>query len=144
MEGPPQPLLTVLMFTLLGMSITYSAVPWMTKLALGVALSGMTVYYSRKKLFNDTVASFLMAMYLTFATGGHPDAVFIFLLSLYTISLGFSIFLTRQIALFLLVGPPVFALTLYVLIPFDAFATAVYLSLLFLGWYAWIRTAVRV
>lgn len=144
MEGPPEPLLTVLMFSLLGMSITYSAVPLMTKLGLSLTLMGMTIYYAKRKLFNDTVAAFLMAMYLTFATGGHPDAVFIFLLSLYTLSLALSIFLTKQLALFLLVGPAVFAMTIYIMVPFDGFATAVYLSLLFLGWYAWIRTAVRV
>ena len=144
MEGPPEPLLTVLMFTLLGMSITYSGVPLMTKLGLSVAMMGMIVYYTKKRLFNDTVAAFLMAMYLTFATGGHPDAVFIFIFCLYTLSLALSIFLTRQLALFLLIGPAVFAMTVYILVPFDGFATAVYLSLLFLGWYAWIRTAVRV
>lgn len=144
MEGLPSPVLSIVVFTLLGMTITYSAVPLMTKLGLSLALMTLTVFYSKKKLFNDTVSSFLLAMFLTFATGGHPDAVFLFLLSLYTISLGFSIFVTRQWALILLIGPPIFAMSVYLLIPFDAFATAVYLSLLFLVWYAWIRTAVRV
>ena len=144
MEGPSDPLLSVLMFGLLGLSITYSAVPLMTKLGLSVALMGMTVYYAKKQLFNNTVAAFLIAMYMTFATGGHPDALFIFLLSLYSISLTVSIFLTKQFALILLIGPAVFALTVYVMIPFDGFATGVYLSVLFLSWYAWVRTAVRV
>jgi hypothetical protein len=144
MEGPTNPFLSYLMFTLLGVSITYSGVPFLTKLALSAVLMCMLVYYSKKNLFNETVLSFLLILYLTFATGGHPDAVFIFLFVLYMTSLLFTILVTRQAALFLLVAPAVFSVTVYILLSLDAFATAVYVSLLFLVWYAWIRVAVRV
>jgi hypothetical protein len=144
MEGPPNLLMSAMMMTLLGMSISYSVIPWTIKLAFTMSLLTITVYYAKKNLFNDTVATFLLAMYLTFATGGHPDALFIFLISLYAISLIFSIVVTRQLVLLLFIAPAVFALTAYIFLALDAFGTAVYLSLLFLAWYAWVRTAVRV
>lgn len=144
MEGPVNPFLSYMMIVLLGMSITYSSSPFLTKLGLSAVLLALSVYYSKKNLFNETVVSFLLVLYLTFATGGHPDAVFLFLFVLYVTSVLFSIFLTRQLLLLLLVAPAVFSMTVYILLSLDAVATAVYLSLLFLIWYAWIRTAVRV
>lgn len=144
MDGPSDLLLSAMMVGLLGLSITYSVVPWSIKIGLTLGLFAMTVYYAKKNLFNDTVAAFLLAMYLTFATGGHPDAVFIFLLSMYTISLVFSAVLTRQFILLFLLAPAVLSITLYILLSLDPFGTAVYLSLLFLAWYAWVRSVVRV
>lgn len=144
MDGPPNLLISALMMTLLGMSVTYSVIPWTTKLVFTLALLSMTVYYSKKKLFNDTVGAFLLALYLTFATGGHPDAVFIFLLSLYVMSIVVSFVVTRQFFLVFLIAPAVLSITTYILLSLDPFGTAVYLSLLFLAWYAWVRTAVRV
>lgn len=144
MEGPPSLLLSASMVTLLGMSITYSEVQWKIKLVLSLALMSMTVYYAKKKLFNDTVAAFLLALYLTFATGGHPDAVFIFLLSLYVMSIIVSIVVTKQFFLVFFIAPAVLSVTTYILLALDPFGVAIYLSLLFLAWYAWVRTTVRV
>ena len=144
MDGPaPDSLLSYMMFVLLGMTITYSSVDPLIKIGLALGLMGMIVYYAKHKLFNDTVVAFLIALYLTFATGGHPDAIFIFLLSLYLGGLIATIFATRQLGLFLMIAPPMFAIAAHVVLKLDAFATSVYVSLLFLLWYAWIRTAVR-
>lgn len=144
MEGPPDVFLSAMMIGILGMSITYSAVPLMTKLGLSLALSGLTVFYSKRRLFNDTVAAFLLSLYLTFATGGHPDAVLIFMVTMYLITLLFTIVMTRKIVFFLLLGPAIFAIVLHGVLSLDALATSAYLSLLFLTWYAWIRSTAEI
>ena len=140
MDGPPDVILSSLMIGLLGLTITYSAVPLMTKLGLSLALFGLTIYCSKRHLLNDTVASFLFAMYMTFASGGHPDAIFLFLLVLYLISLIFTIAVTKQFALFLLLAPPLFAVMVHIVLSLDALASTVYICLLFLTWYAWVRS----
>jgi hypothetical protein len=142
MEGIADPFMSYIIFGLLGLTLTYSGIEPILKLALGMTLMGLIVYYSKKQLFNDTVMSFLFAMYLTFVSGGHPDAIFIFLFTLYIISLSVTIMVTNQLALFLLLAPPFFALAIRMVLALDALATSVYVSILFLIWYAWIRTAV--
>jgi hypothetical protein len=143
MEAQTESMLAYLMLGVLGLSITYSAVGPLIKLGLTASLFGLTVYYSKRKFFNDTVVAFLLALYMTFATGGHPDAVFLFFLALYCVSLVATICVTKQIGLFLLLAPPLFALAIHIVLALDSFATAVYVSLLFLVWYAWLRSTVR-
>lgn len=142
MEGSADPWLSYAMIALLGVTITYSGVDFPVKLGLSLSILALVVYYAKNNLFNDTVVSFLFALYLTFATGGHPDAVFVFLLTMYIVSLGVTILVTRQLTLFLLLSPPFFALAIRMILLLDAMATGVYVSILFLIWYAWIRGAV--
>ena len=140
MEGPPSVVFSAMMVGLLGVTIAYSAVPLTTKLGLSLALMGLTIVYSKMRFFNDTVAAFLLSLCMTFVSGGHPDAIFLFLLVLYLTSLLVTIVTTRHFVLFLLVSPLLFAVTLRQLLPLDAMASSVYVCLLFLVWYAWIRS----
>jgi hypothetical protein len=142
MEGSADPWLSYAMIALLGVTVTYSGVDFLVKLGLGLSMILLIVFYAKNNLFNNTVVSFLLSLYLTFAAGGHPDAVFIFLFTMYIVSLGVTILVTRQLSLFLLLAPPFFALATRMVLLLDALATGVYVSILFLVWYAWIRTAV--
>jgi hypothetical protein len=142
MECIYDPVLSYIVFGMLGVTITYSGIDVFLKLGILSVLLSVFVYYTKKHLFNDTVVAFLIAIYLTFVTGGHPDAVFIFLFTMYMVSLSVTFLVTRQLALFVFFAPPLLALAIRILLELDGLATSVYVSLLFLIWYASIRTAV--
>jgi len=140
MEGPPTVVFSAMMVGLLGVTIAYSAVPLTTKLGLSLALMGITIVYSKLHFFNDTVAAFLLSLCLTFVSGGHPDAIFLFLLVVYVTSLLVTVVATRHLAMFLLVSPLLVAVVLRQILPLDSMASSVYVCLLFLVWYAWLRS----
>jgi hypothetical protein len=142
-DNPADSMLSYLTLGLLGASITYSDVGHWTKFAMAAALMGMAVYYSKKRLFNDAVAAFLLVLYLTFVRETYPDAIRIFLLALYLTSLVFVISATKRGVLFVCLATPLCVVLFEITVGLDAMATAVSLCLLFLVWYAWIRSTVR-
>jgi len=142
-DNPADLMLSYMMVGLLGTSIMYSGVGYPIKAALAVALMATTVYYSKKRLFNDTLVGFLIPMYLVFATGTYPDTVVVFLLAMYLTSLVLTIFVTKRVLRFVFLGTPLFVVLLDIVLKLDAIATAVYVSLLIFVWYACIRSMAR-
>jgi hypothetical protein len=127
--------------TLMGSAISFSA-----KGVLGVGLLAMSALFVRNNLFNQTVAMGTLMIYVSFINGGHPHAI----VALLTVVSGVAAMTTLMIYIPVLyvitvgVTLTVFGYLLIVSIAFatntDGYATAVFMCILYMGWYAWIRT----
>jgi hypothetical protein len=133
----------------LGVTLVGSTMAMRDKYMLGLTLLAITWYVVRNNYFNHTVAVGTLIMYITFIRGGHIHAVLAILVVVSCIAMVTTLIL--YVPVLYVIGTillsTAFAYILIASIAFamnsDSYALAVYMCILYLGWYAWIRSHPR-
>ena len=130
----------------LGTTLTGSMISPEGKWILGLALLGMAAYFLRNNFFNQTVAAGTLMVYISFVHGGHVHSVISLVVIVSGIAMITTLFLYVPV-LYVMTMAVVASVFAYILIAgvtvafnSDSYALAVYMCLMYMGWYAWIRT----
>jgi len=129
----------------LGTTLTGSAMSFGTKGLIGLGLLGLSAYFVRNNIFNQTVALGTLMIYVTFVHGGHPHAVISLLMVVSGVAAITTLVLYVPVVYVVTVAVTLttFAYLLVTSIAFaqgsDGYGLAVFMCLLYMGWYAWVR-----
>ena len=143
-ESPRDVLLSWSVFSCLVVLLFVSSARLLVKLALFGVSALLSFYFLRRNLFSTTPLVCLFVLMLLFLPGGHPAAAYMWLVLLG--GAAFLVTLTRQIPEYILLGIVITLilsgyigfLTFFSYIALDSAAFTVYLSVLYLSWYAWL------
>jgi hypothetical protein len=138
--------LCVVVFLVLGILLFFSHVRILMKLFLLGMTVLLSLYFLHRGLFSTTPIVFLTILCMLFLPGGHPSATDLWVIALGIIVLGYT--LGRQVPALMLLGilticmvfGYVFFLTMFAYHALDTPAFTVYVSILYLSWYAWLHT----
>jgi hypothetical protein len=115
------------------------------KVALFASLSALSFYFVRRNLFTTTPLVFLSILALLFLPGGNPSAVYLWFIILGGIAFVYTLgqHLPAMLLLRILVTAMTAAYTgFFVVLAYvtlDPSAFVVFLSVLYLSWYAWLH-----
>ena len=117
----------------------------LVKVALFASLSALSFYFVRRNLFTTTPLVFLSILALLFLPGGNPSAVYLWFIILGGIAFVYTLgqHLPAMLLLRILVTAMTAAYTgFFVVLAYvtlDPSAFVVFLSVLYLSWYAWLH-----
>lgn len=141
--------LSILVFLVFLILLSLSQIRILMKLfLLGLSVL-MTFHFFRRGLFSITPIVFLTILCLLFLPGGHPSATNIWFVVIAVLMIGYT--LGQQVPAMVLLGilftlllsGYVMFLTMFAYHAFDTPAFTVYISTLYLGWYAWMNAHPR-
>ena len=138
-------LLFVFVLVGLGTTLTGSTISPESKWILGVALLGIAAYFLRRNVFDQTVAIGTLLVYISFVHGGHINAVISILVVLTGIALVTTLMVyvpvlyVMTMAVAALVFTYILIASITVAFNADSYALSVYMCILYMAWYAWIR-----
>jgi len=125
-----------------------SALP-IVKIVLFILMSGLCFYFFRRKLFDITTMSFLTILLILFVPGGNPNAMYmcILILGISAFIYTLSCFLPAHVVLSIVVGAFISAYTGFIVVvlhhTLDSSAFGVFISVLYMAWYAWLHARLR-
>lgn len=137
--------LACIVLVALAIALTGSAVSFAAKGVLGIALLAVTALFVRNNLFDQTVAIGTMIVYVAFVNGGHPQAIAMMLSTLILVGALVTLFMyvpgiyVAMVSVIMIVFTYLLMMTLSFANLADSYALALFVSLLYMGWYAWIR-----
>lgn len=125
--------------------ILISSARLLVKLALFATLSALSLYLLRRNLFTTTPIVFISILVLLFLPSGHPSAVYLWFIFLgggaflYTLSHHLPPMVILCIVVTAMAAAYAGFLVVLAYITLDPSAFVVFLSVLYLSWYAWVH-----
>ena len=144
-ESPREFAICWVMIVTLSLFLFLSRTRLLVKLSLFATLSLACLYFLRRNLWATTPLVFVGILVMIFLPGSHPSAVYTFLSVLgflalvYTLARQIPMIIVLRILVTLMVGAYIAFLTLVSYTMLDAFAFTVYISVLYLLWFAWVH-----
>jgi E3 ubiquitin-protein ligase DOA10 len=141
--------LTAIVLVGLGVTLTGSTLSFASKGTLGMLLLATTAFFLRNNLFNQSVAIGTLIVYVTFVNGGQAHAVvtiistvnalaaLVTMLNYIPAAYVATMAVTMLVFVYLWLTALAFAATT------DSYALSVFMCIVYMGWYAWVRTHPR-
>jgi len=137
------------MFSLLVSLLLFSNVRVLVKVVLLLMTVGISLFFLHHNLFSMTPLVFVSIIALLCLPGGHPMATNIWfiivavIMVVYTLARQFPAMVLLAVLVTLLLASYVIFLTMFAYHSLDSPAFTVYLSVIYLAWYAWLHNETR-
>jgi len=134
-----------LMIVMMSLFLFVSSARLLVKLALFGGFSLASLYFLRRNLWATTPIVFLGVLILLFLPGSNSSAVYMFLTAIgavalvYTLARQIPMIIVLRVVVTLMVGAYVGFLTILTYTILDTPAFTVYISVLYLFWFAWVH-----
>lgn len=126
-----------------------SRVDFLVKLTLFSVATLFAAFFFHQQLLTPTTLTFLGILVFLFFPGGHVSAVYTWLAVLGLIAFCYTVVLCVPMSYILMIVVAMFVFAYMAMLTFAAYANldtsafSVYISILFLAWYGWIRSHPR-
>lgn len=148
-DSPQEIFLAWTLMVALTLLLLFSSALPIVKIVLFILMSGLCFYFFRRKLFDITTMSFLAILLILFVPGGNPNAMYmcILILGISAFIYTLSCFLPAHVVLSIVVGAFISAYTGFIVVvlhhTLDSSAFGVFISVLYMAWYAWLHARLR-
>lgn len=148
-DQPREVFLGWFLMVVLTFLLFFSSSKLIVKLILFLATSLLYLYFLRRNLFDITSAFSITVLVILFLPGGHPSAIYIWILILGLLAFVYTLmqFLPGIVVLGIVVGTILAGYTGFLLLlsyhVLDSSAFTVLITVIYMAWYAWLHARLR-